>query len=102
MRARASLKRRGEHALTHRDVVQTAAFVLHRRREQHTILPLNGMTAVRQSVFLLTISAALALSAGTADAVTCYMLFDRFDNVVYRNTVSPIALSARGGAGTGA
>ena len=98
MRARVSLKRRGEHALTHRDVVQTAAFVLHRRREQHTILPLNGMTAVRRSVILLTIAAALALSAGTADAVTCYMLYDRFDNVVYRNTVSPIDLSDQGAA----
>src|SRR6202171_5891632 len=98
MRARASLKRRGEHALTHRDVVQTAAFVLHRRREQHPILPLNGMTAVRRSVILLTIAAALALSAGTADAVTCYMLYDRFDNVVYRNTVSPIDLSDQGAA----
>jgi hypothetical protein len=56
------------------------------------------MSAVRQSVFLLPIAAALALSAGTADAVTCYMLFDRFDNVVYRNTVSPIDLSDQGAA----
>ena len=56
------------------------------------------MTAVRRSVILLTIAAALALSAGTADAVTCYMLFDRFDNVVYRNTVSPIDLSDQGAA----
>ncbi len=53
---------------------------------------------MRRSVFLLTIAAALALSAGTADAVTCYMLFDRFDNVVYRNTVSPIDLSDQGAA----
>ena len=56
------------------------------------------MSAVRRSVFLLTITAALAMSAGTADAVTCYMLFDRFDNVVYRNTVSPIDLSDQGAA----
>jgi hypothetical protein len=56
------------------------------------------MSAVRRSVFLLTIAAALAMSAGTADAVTCYMLFDRFDNVVYRNTVSPIDLSDQGAA----
>jgi hypothetical protein len=56
------------------------------------------MTAVRQRVILLTIAAALALSAGTAEAVTCYMLFDRFDNVVYRNTVSPIDLSDQGAA----
>src|ERR1700682_4990941 len=75
-----------------------AALVLHRRREQHTILPLNGMTAVRQSVFLLTVPTELALSAGAADAVTCYVLFDRFENVVYRNTVSPIDLSDQGAA----
>src|ERR1700682_663847 len=46
-----------------------AALVLHRRRERHTILPLEGMTAVRRSVFLLTIAATLALSAGLAAAV---------------------------------
>ena len=56
------------------------------------------MTAVRRSVFLLTIAATLALSSGTANAVTCYVLFDRFDNVVYRNTVSPIDLSDQGAA----
>jgi hypothetical protein len=56
------------------------------------------MIAVRRTVILLTIAAALALPSGTADAVTCYMLFDRFDNVVYRNTVSPIDLSDQGAA----
>jgi hypothetical protein len=43
-------------------------------------------------------AATLALSAGVADAATCYMLFDRYDNVVYRNTVSPIDLSEQGAA----
>ena len=56
------------------------------------------MTAVRRLPVLLTIAAALALSAGAADAATCYVLFDRFDNVVYRSTVSPIDLSDQGAA----
>jgi hypothetical protein len=56
------------------------------------------MTVVRRPLVLLTIAAALALSAGTTDAATCYMLFDRYDNVVYRNTVSPIDLSDQGAA----
>ncbi|HWZ70304.1 MAG TPA: hypothetical protein VN326_02345 [Casimicrobiaceae bacterium] len=38
------------------------------------------------------------MSAGTAEAATCYILFDRYDNVVYRNTVSPIDLSDQGEA----
>jgi hypothetical protein len=46
----------------------------------------------------LTIAAALALSAGAAEAATCYVLFDRYDNVVYRSTVSPIDLSDQGAA----
>jgi len=56
------------------------------------------MTAVRRPPVLLTIAAALAVSAGTAEAATCYILFDRYDNVVYRNTVSPIDLSEQGAA----
>jgi hypothetical protein len=56
------------------------------------------MTAVRRPPVLLTIAAALAVSVGTAEAATCYVLFDRYDNVVYRNTVSPIDLSDQGAA----
>jgi hypothetical protein len=41
---------------------------------------------------------ALALLATAADAATCYVLFDRYDNVAYRNTVSPIDLSEQGAA----
>ena len=40
----------------------------------------------------------LAVSVGAAEAATCYVLFDRYDNVVYRNTVSPIDLSDQGTA----
>ena len=57
-----------------------------------------GMTAVRRPPVLLTIAAMLAVSAGAAEAATCYVLFDRYDNVVYRNTVSPIDLSDQGAA----
>src|SRR5438105_14665605 len=56
------------------------------------------MIAVRRPPVLLMIAATLALSAGVAEAATCYLLFDRYDNVVYRNTVSPIDLSDRGAA----
>jgi hypothetical protein len=61
-------------------------------------LALIEMTAVRRPLALPIIAAALALAAGSANAVTCYLLFDRFDNVVYRNTVSPIDLSEQGAA----
>ena len=53
---------------------------------------------MRRPLVSLTIAAALALLAGTANAVSCYVIFDRFDNVVYRDTVSPIDLSEQGAA----
>src|SRR2546430_11530826 len=56
------------------------------------------MIAVRRPPVLLMIAATLALSAGVAEAATCSLLFDRYDNVVYRNTVSPIDLSDQGAA----
>jgi hypothetical protein len=42
--------------------------------------------------------AAVILLAGTAAARTCYTLFDRNDNVVYRDTFSPVDLSDEGEA----
>ena len=36
------------------------------------------------------------LLAGTAAARTCYTLFDRNDNVIYRDTFSPVDLSDEG------
>ena len=42
--------------------------------------------------------AALILLAGTAAARTCYTLLDRNDNVVYRDTFSPVDLSDQGEA----
>ena len=71
---------------------------MHPRLERHTILTLIGMIAVSRPPVLLTIAAALAVSGGAAEAATCYVLFDRYDNVVYRNTVSPIDLSDQGAA----
>jgi hypothetical protein len=56
------------------------------------------MTSVRRRLVLPMIAAMIAVSAGTAGAATCYVLFDRYDNVVYRNTVSPIDLSEQGDA----
>jgi hypothetical protein len=40
---------------------------------------------------------AFAWSA-SASAVTCYQVFDRNDNVVYRSTVPPVDLSDKGAA----
>src|SRR5258706_1553018 len=42
--------------------------------------------------------AAVLLLAGTAASRTCYSLFDRNDNVVYRDTFSPVDLSDQGEA----
>ena len=47
--------------------------------------------------FLVLIGATLLLPV-SAGAVTCYVLLDRNDNVVYRDSYSPIDLSDRGAA----
>src|SRR6202163_3183489 len=93
-----SLSCRFGHGALRRRPAQLAAFALHPRRERHTIFTLIGMTAVRRPPVLLSIAAMLAVSAGAAEAATCYVLFDRYDNVVYRNTVSPLDLSDQGAA----
>ena len=41
---------------------------------------------------------AIALLAGSANAVNCYTVLDRSDNVVYRGIIPPIDLSERGQA----
>jgi hypothetical protein len=56
------------------------------------------MTHVHQRLILLAAAAVLSLAGGVADAATCYMVFDRYDNIVYRNTVPPIDLSEQGAA----
>ena len=46
---------------------------------------------------LAALGAALAL-ASPARAFTCYMLYDRNDNLVYRDTLSPVDMSEQGDA----
>jgi hypothetical protein len=48
-----------------------------------------------RDLVLLT-GAALAMSSGTANAINCYVLFDRNDNVVYRDMIPPVDLSDQG------
>ena len=50
---------------------------------------------MRRPLVSLTIAAALALLAGSANAVSCYVIFDRFDNVVYRAGFAPSRAAAR-------
>ncbi len=46
---------------------------------------------------LLAVSAtALTLASPAAGAFTCYMLYDRNDNLVYRDTISPVDMSEQG------
>ena len=44
----------------------------------------------------LALAASLLSMANGAAASTCYVLYDRFDNIVYRNTMSPIDMSDQG------
>jgi hypothetical protein len=45
---------------------------------------------------LATCATALALLSPAAGAFTCYMLYDRNDNLVYRDTISPVDMSDQG------
>src|SRR5438552_11841829 len=49
-------------------------------------------------VFVLFSAAALACAAAAAGAMTCHIVLDRNDNVVYRDTSPPVDLSDRGSA----
>jgi hypothetical protein len=49
-------------------------------------------------LFVLVSMAALACFAATAGATSCYIILDRSDNVVYRDTTPPVDLSDRGSA----
>jgi hypothetical protein len=48
-------------------------------------------------VFLAGVLFAL-LSAGSAQAITCYVVYDRSDNAIFQDTYPPIDLSDRGTA----
>ena len=52
----------------------------------------------RSSSAAAAAGAALILLTGAAAARTCYTLLDRNDNVVYRDTFSPVDLSDQGDA----
>jgi hypothetical protein len=52
----------------------------------------------RSSAAAAAAGAALILLNGAAAARTCYTLLDRNDNVVYRDTFSPVDLSDQGDA----
>jgi hypothetical protein len=56
------------------------------------------MTAVQLRSILPAVGAALMLAPCLSNAATCYIVFDRYDNVVYRNTLPPIDLSEQGSA----
>lgn len=49
-------------------------------------------------VVMLVSGVALSCAAASAGALTCYIVLDRNDNVVYRDTSSPVDLSDRGAA----
>ena len=42
--------------------------------------------------------AVLMVSPGAANAFTCYLVYDASDNIVYRDSVTPVDLSDRGAA----
>ena len=47
---------------------------------------------------LAVVGSALSVAAGTADALTCYVVFDRTENVTYRDVYPPVDLSDAGRA----
>lgn len=55
------------------------------------------MMRLRRSLALAWAVAALAAPT-TASALTCYIVLDRSDNLIYRDTFPPIDLSDRGDA----
>jgi hypothetical protein len=48
--------------------------------------------------FLAGIAVALALASAQASAVTCYLKYDRNDNIVYRDVRPPVDMSENGTA----
>jgi hypothetical protein len=47
-------------------------------------------------ILLTACATALSLLSPAAGAFTCYMLYDRNDNLVYRDTISPVDMSDQG------
>jgi hypothetical protein len=53
---------------------------------------------VRPALIALLVAATLPLAARDASALTCYVVFDRSDNVTYRDVYPPVDLSDAGRA----
>ncbi|MGH8714623.1 MAG: hypothetical protein ACREYB_11520 [Casimicrobiaceae bacterium] len=49
-------------------------------------------------ISLLLCGTVASLASPMAGAYTCYMLYDRNDNLVYRDTLSPVDMSEQGAA----
>ncbi len=49
-------------------------------------------------LFAIALCLAATLLPGTAGAVVCYTLYDRADNVIYRDTLPPVDMSVEGDA----
>jgi hypothetical protein len=50
-----------------------------------------------KSAYVRALAAAFALAGiGSAHAITCYVVFDRNDNVIYRDVYPPVDMSERG------
>lgn len=54
------------------------------------------MTAPTVATSACALALAAVLAAPAADAVTCYVVMDRSDNVIYRDIVPPVDLSDAG------
>jgi hypothetical protein len=53
---------------------------------------------MRHRILLTAAVALAAMQAGAAAAITCYVVFDRSDNVTYRDVYPPVDLSDAGRA----
>lgn len=52
---------------------------------------------MKPSILGMTLAAMLGLAgAGSAQATTCYIVFDRNDNVIYQDIFPPVDMSVRG------
>lgn len=52
----------------------------------------------RLHVVVATLATAALLAAGSAQALTCFILFDRTDAIAYRGTFPPVDMSPEGDA----
>jgi len=62
--------------------------------------PVLGKKAImgNRTIILLALTAAAAMFAGPASALTCYTILDKSDTVLYRGYEPPVDMSAAGAA----